>query len=97
VCGDRSVISGPFDNGFLVNLTSSGCAQPIRLLRHAWETGVDYARLAPRDRLTALDAVGCARPVGLPPSLSRGVAQREPQAARCEPPGALVPAPDRAT
>jgi hypothetical protein len=52
VCADRSVISGPSDAGFFVNLTNSDCAQPIHLLRHAWETGVDYALLAPGDRTT---------------------------------------------
>jgi hypothetical protein len=59
VCGDHSVIAGPTDAGFVVDLTNSECAQPIHLLRHAWETGVDYALLAPRDRTTvaALQAV----------------------------------------
>jgi len=52
VCGDHSVISGPTVDGFFVNLTNSECAQPIHLLRHAWETGVDYALLAPQDRTT---------------------------------------------
>jgi hypothetical protein len=52
VCEDRSVISGPSASGFAVDLTSSECAQPIHLLRHAWETGVDFARLAPQDRTT---------------------------------------------
>jgi hypothetical protein len=52
VCGDHSVISGPTNDGFFVNLTNSECAQPIHLLRHAWETGVDYALLAPQDRTT---------------------------------------------
>ncbi|HEX7840283.1 MAG TPA: hypothetical protein VF469_22550 [Kofleriaceae bacterium] len=52
VCADRSVISGPSASGFFVNLTNSDCAQPIHLLRHAWETGVSYAQLAPQDRTT---------------------------------------------
>jgi hypothetical protein len=52
VCADRSVISGPAASGFFVNLTNSDCAQPIHLLRHAWETGVSYAQLAPQDRTT---------------------------------------------
>ncbi|MGH2901561.1 MAG: hypothetical protein ACRDMZ_22995, partial [Solirubrobacteraceae bacterium] len=52
VCGDHSVISGPADDGFFVNLTNSECAQPIHLLRHAWETGVNFALLAPQDRTT---------------------------------------------
>jgi hypothetical protein len=52
VCEDRAVITGPTESGFFVNLTNSDCAQPIHLLRHAWETGVDYALLAPRDRTT---------------------------------------------
>ena len=52
VCGDHSVISGPTDDGFSVDLTDRECAQPIHLLRHAWETGVDYARLTPQDRTT---------------------------------------------
>ena len=52
VCEDHSVISGPSSSGFFVDLTSSECAQPIHLLRHAWETGIDYARLAPQDRTT---------------------------------------------
>jgi hypothetical protein len=52
VCEDVSVISGPSANGFAVNLTNNECAQPIHLLRHAWETGVDFSRLAPKDRTT---------------------------------------------
>ena len=52
VCGDHSVISGPTSNGFVVDLSSRECAQPIHLLRHAWETGVDYAQLKPQDRTT---------------------------------------------
>lgn len=52
VCEDVSVISGPTAAGFQVDLTSPECAQPIHLLRHAWETGVDFARLAPQDRTT---------------------------------------------
>jgi hypothetical protein len=52
VCTDRSVITGPSASGFFVDLTSSECAQGIHLLRHAWETGVDYARLLPQDRTT---------------------------------------------
>jgi hypothetical protein len=52
VCADRSVISGPSASGFFVDLTNSECAQGIHLLRHAWETGVDYARLLPQDRTT---------------------------------------------
>lgn len=52
VCADRSVISGPSASGFFVDLTNRECAQPIHLLRHAWETGVDYARLLPQDRTT---------------------------------------------
>ncbi len=51
-CGDRSVIAGPSASGFAIELTSSDCAQPIHLLRHAWETGVDYMQLAPQDRTT---------------------------------------------
>ena len=53
VCEDHSVISGPSASGFVVDLTNNECAQPIHLLRHAWETGVDYAQLQPRDRTTA--------------------------------------------
>jgi hypothetical protein len=52
VCADRSVISGPTDTGFFVNLTNKDCAQPIHLLRNAWETGVAYALLDPEDRTT---------------------------------------------
>jgi hypothetical protein len=52
VCADRSVISGPSAAGFSVDLTNPECAQGIHLLRHAWETGVDYARLLPQDRTT---------------------------------------------
>jgi len=52
VCENHAVITGPTDTGFFVDLTSSECAQPIHLLRHAWETGVDYALLAPQDRTT---------------------------------------------
>jgi len=52
VCTDRSVISGPSASGFFVDLTGAECAQGIHLLRHAWETGVDYARLLPQDRTT---------------------------------------------
>lgn len=52
VCADRSVITGPSASGFFVDLTNSECAQGIHLLRHAWETGVDYARLLPQDRTT---------------------------------------------
>jgi len=52
VCEDVSVISGPSSSGFYVDLTSGECAQPIHLLRHAWETGVDFAQLAPQDRTT---------------------------------------------
>ncbi|TMQ18192.1 MAG: hypothetical protein E6J90_20725 [Deltaproteobacteria bacterium] len=52
VCEDVSVISGPTASGFSVNLTRPECAQPIHLLRHAWETGVDFAQLAPQDRTT---------------------------------------------
>jgi hypothetical protein len=52
VCTDRSVISGPSASGFSVDLTDPECAQGIHLLRHAWETGVDYARLLPQDRTT---------------------------------------------
>jgi hypothetical protein len=52
VCGDHSVISGPTAAGFVVNLTNNECAQPIHLLRHAWETGTDPALLAPQDRTT---------------------------------------------
>ena len=41
------------NSGFLsVDLTNPECAQGIHLLRHAWETGVDYARLLPQDRTT---------------------------------------------
>ncbi len=43
---------GPSASGFSVDLTDPECAQGIHLLRHAWETGVDYARLLPRDRTT---------------------------------------------
>jgi hypothetical protein len=52
VCSDRSVISGPTEAGFFVDLTDKECAQPIHLLRHAWETGVPFARIAPQDRTT---------------------------------------------
>jgi hypothetical protein len=52
VCGDHSVISGPSAQGFDVNLANSECAQPIHLLRHAWETGVSFAQLAAPDRTT---------------------------------------------
>jgi hypothetical protein len=52
VCGDRSVIYGPSTGGFVVDLTNQECAQPIHLLRHAWETGVDFALLAAKDRTT---------------------------------------------
>ncbi|HEX8113998.1 MAG TPA: hypothetical protein VF516_39975, partial [Kofleriaceae bacterium] len=52
VCADRSVIAGPSPSGFSVDLTSAECAQGIHLLRHAWETGVGYARLFPQDRTT---------------------------------------------
>jgi len=50
VCGDRSVISGPSSSGFFVDLGDSECNQPIHFLRHAWETGVPFAKLAPQDR-----------------------------------------------
>ena len=52
VCEDHSVITGPTATGFFVDLTNSECAQPIHLLRHAWETGVPFAKLAPQDRTT---------------------------------------------
>jgi hypothetical protein len=52
VCEDHAVISGPTASGFIVDLTNSECAQPIHLLRHAWETGVPFAQLAPQDRTT---------------------------------------------
>jgi len=52
VCEDRSAIVGPSQGGFFVDLTNSECAQPIHLLRHAWETGVDFALLQPQDRTT---------------------------------------------
>jgi hypothetical protein len=52
VCGDHSEISGPTEEGFAVDLSDRECAQPVHLLRHAWETGVDYALLKPQDRTT---------------------------------------------
>ena len=52
VCEDHAAIIGPSESGFFVDLTNSECAQPIHLLRHAWETGVDYALLQPQDRTT---------------------------------------------
>src|SRR4029077_5399118 len=44
--------AGPTSTGFVVDLTNSDCDQPIHLLRHAWETGIDFAQLAPQDRPT---------------------------------------------
>jgi hypothetical protein len=52
VCGDHSVISGPSETGFFADLSDAECNQPIHLLRHAWETGVPFARLAAQDRTT---------------------------------------------
>lgn len=59
VCTDRTAIAGPSDAGFQIDLGGAECAQPIHLLRHAWETGVRFAELRPQDRTTeaALTAV----------------------------------------
>ena len=52
VCTDRSVIAGPTASGFQIAFTDDECKQPIHLLRHAWETGVDFRLLAAQDRTT---------------------------------------------
>jgi hypothetical protein len=50
VCEDHSVIRADRQR-IWVGLTNRECAQPIHLLRHAWETGVPFAQLAAQDRI----------------------------------------------
>jgi len=52
VCTDRSVIAGPTADGFQIQMTNSDCEQSLHLLRHAWETGVDFSTLKAQDRTT---------------------------------------------
>ena len=52
VCTDQSVIAGPNAFGFQIAMTNADCDQPIHLLRHAWETGTNFAQLAAQDRTT---------------------------------------------
>jgi hypothetical protein len=52
VCTDRSAIAGPTAGGFRIDLTNSDCTQPLHLLRHAWETGVDFSTLLAQDHTT---------------------------------------------
>jgi len=52
VCTDQSVIAGPNSSGFQVALTNPDCQQAIHVLRHAWETGVDFSTLLAQDHTT---------------------------------------------
>lgn len=52
VCTDRTAIAGPASTGFRIDLTNSDCTQGLHLLRHAWETGVDFSTLRAQDHTT---------------------------------------------
>lgn len=52
VCTDQSVIAGPNASGFQIAMTNPDCDQPIHLLRHVWETGVDVSTLDAKDQTT---------------------------------------------
>lgn len=52
VCTDASAISGPSgpESAFRVDMTNSDCVQGLHALRHMWETGVDFTKVAAKDR-----------------------------------------------
>ncbi len=52
VCSDNSVISGPDDAGWNIDMTHAECAQGIHALRHMWETGVSFQQLPAAERTT---------------------------------------------
>ena len=47
-----SLIAGPNASGFQIAMTNPDCDQPIHILRHAWETGVDFSTLTAENQTT---------------------------------------------
>lgn len=54
VCLDASSFTGPTGGGtlFTEDMSNGACAQAPHALKHLWETGVDFSKLAATDRTT---------------------------------------------
>ncbi|NPC71085.1 hypothetical protein HPP05_15140 [Corallococcus exiguus] len=54
VCTDASTSTGPTgpQRTFTVDMSNSECVQTLHVLRHVWETGVDFSALPARERTT---------------------------------------------
>jgi len=53
VCTDASVLTDPVNGVFSENMINQDCSQPLHVLRHMYETGVNFGSLSDQDKTTS--------------------------------------------